>query len=108
VFDGLSGLRKDNRGYDLGQLLIGSEGTLGIITALNLQLVPAVAAWAVAWVGLADPQAGLDLLRSLQSATDRVEASRCCRGQPPPGAEPPPRHAPPSGRGTIAGMRSSS
>jgi FAD/FMN-containing dehydrogenase len=73
VFDGLSGLRKDNRGYDLGQLLIGSEGTLGIITALNLQLVPAVAARAVAWVGLADPQAGLDLLRSLQSASDRVE-----------------------------------
>jgi FAD/FMN-containing dehydrogenase len=74
VFDGLSGLRKDNRGYDLGQLLVGSEGTLGIITALNLQLVPVVAARAVAWVGLADPQAGLDLLRSLQSATDRVEA----------------------------------
>ncbi len=74
VFDGLSGLRKDNRGYDLGQLLLGSEGTLGIITAVNVRLVPAVAARAVAWVGLADPQTGLDLLRTLQSATDRVEA----------------------------------
>jgi FAD/FMN-containing dehydrogenase len=73
VHDGLSGLKKDNRGYSLDQLLIGSEGTLGIITALNLQLVPAVASRAVAWVGLVSPQAALDLLRTLQHATERIE-----------------------------------
>ena len=40
VWDGLSGLRKDNTGYDLRNLLIGSEGTLGIITAATLKLFP--------------------------------------------------------------------
>ena len=73
IYDGLSPLKKDNRGYDLDQLLVGSEGTLGIITAVSLRLVPAVQARAVAWVGLATPQAGLDLLRQLEAATDRVE-----------------------------------
>ena len=42
LFDGLSPLQKDNRGYDLRQLLIGAEGTLGIVTAASLRLVPAV------------------------------------------------------------------
>jgi FAD/FMN-containing dehydrogenase len=44
VWDGLSGLRKDNTGYDLRHLFIGSEGTLGIITAATLVLVPQPAA----------------------------------------------------------------
>jgi len=74
VHDGLAGLRKDNRGYDLNQLLIGSEGTLGIVTAVNVLLAPAVQSRAVAWVGLADPAAALELLRGLQRATDRIEA----------------------------------
>ncbi|WP_174293492.1 FAD-binding oxidoreductase, partial [Sphingomonas bacterium] len=52
VHDGLAALKKDNRGYDLGQLLIGAEGTLGIVTAATLRLVPAVAARAVAWLGV--------------------------------------------------------
>jgi FAD/FMN-containing dehydrogenase len=74
VHDGLAALPKDNRGYDLTQLLIGAEGTLGIVTAATLRLVPAIAARAVAWVGIADPQAGLDLLRAMQAATDRIES----------------------------------
>ncbi len=73
VHDGLAGLKKDNRGYNLDQLLVGSEGTLGIITAVSLQLVAAVAARAVAWVGVADPATALRLLRSLQGSTERVE-----------------------------------
>jgi FAD/FMN-containing dehydrogenase len=73
IHNGLTALKKDNRGYSLDQLLIGSEGTLGIITAAALKLVPAVAARAVAWIGLADPQAALNLLRRLQSESDIVE-----------------------------------
>jgi len=68
-FDGLSALRKDNRGYDLRQLLVGAEGTLGVVTAASLRLVPAVGARAVAWVGLATPHAALTLLRRLEAAT---------------------------------------
>ena len=73
VHDGLSGLKKDNRGYNLDQLLVGSEGTLGIVTAVALRLVPAVASRAVAWAGLADPERALDLLRLMQSRTDCIE-----------------------------------
>lgn len=65
VHDGLAALKKDNRGYDLNQLLIGAEGTLAIITAASLRLVPAIASRAVAWVGLDSPQAALDLLRRI-------------------------------------------
>src|SRR3546814_5102580 len=50
VFDGLAPLKKDNRGYDLKQLLCGAEGTLGIVTAACLRLVPAAAARATAWI----------------------------------------------------------
>jgi FAD/FMN-containing dehydrogenase len=74
IFDGLASLRKDNRGYDLTQLLIGSEGTLGVITAVKVKLVPAVMARAVAWIGMADPEAGLSVLRRLQARTDQIEA----------------------------------
>jgi FAD/FMN-containing dehydrogenase len=74
VHDGLAALKKDNRGYDLNQLLVGAEGTLGIITAATLRLVPAVAARAVAWVGLADPEAALALLRRLEAGTDSIES----------------------------------
>ncbi|WP_343525362.1 FAD-binding oxidoreductase [Sphingomonas sp.] len=74
LYDGLSALKKDNRGYDLGQLLIGAEGTLGIVTAAALRLAPAIVAHATAWVGLADPAAGLALLRRLQAASDMIES----------------------------------
>ena len=49
IWHGLSGLRKDNTGYDLRNLLIGSEGTLGIITAATLKLYPLPAAQLTAW-----------------------------------------------------------
>jgi FAD/FMN-containing dehydrogenase len=52
VFDALTPLKKDNRGFDLKQLLIGSEGTLGIVTAATLRLLPALADRAVLWAGI--------------------------------------------------------
>jgi FAD/FMN-containing dehydrogenase len=70
---GLSGLKKDNRGYSLDQLLIGAEGTLGVITAVALRLVPAMAARAVAWAGVASPPRALELLRFLEARTSAVE-----------------------------------
>jgi FAD/FMN-containing dehydrogenase len=73
VHDGLSGLKKDNRGYSLDQLLVGAEGTLGIVTAARLKLVPAIHSRAVAWLGLASPQKALDTLRALEAETDRIE-----------------------------------
>lgn len=68
VFDGLAPLKKDNRGYDLRHLLCGAEGTLGIVTAACLRLVPAAAARQTAWVGLGSPEAALLLLRRLEAA----------------------------------------
>jgi FAD/FMN-containing dehydrogenase len=73
IHDGLSGLKKDNRGYNLDQLLIGSEGTLGIITAAALRLVPAIRGRAVAWLGLASPTDALSVLRALEQGTTHVE-----------------------------------
>ena len=62
VFDALVPLKKDNRGFDLKQLLIGSEGTLGIVTAATLRLLPALADRAVLWAGLGSVQAARALL----------------------------------------------
>ena len=73
VHEGLSGLKKDNRGYSLDQLLIGAEGTLGVVTAVALRLVPAIAARAVAWAGVESPARALDLLRFLEARTGSVE-----------------------------------
>src|SRR5690606_30997858 len=52
VFDALVPLKKDNRGFDLKQLMIGSEGTLGIVTAATLRLSPNVEDRAVIWAGM--------------------------------------------------------
>jgi FAD/FMN-containing dehydrogenase len=65
-WDGLRGLRKDNTGYDLRDLFIGSEGTLGIITAAVLKLYPQPAGNAVAIVAVPDPAAALELLLASQ------------------------------------------
>jgi FAD/FMN-containing dehydrogenase len=74
VHDGLAALKKDNRGYDLKELLVGSEGTLGIVTAASLRLAPAIAARAVAWVGVASPAAALRLLRRMEARTEAIES----------------------------------
>jgi FAD/FMN-containing dehydrogenase len=62
VLNGLSKLRKDNTGYDLKNLFIGAEGTLGIITAATLKLFPNPRSVATAFIGLADPTRALRLL----------------------------------------------
>jgi FAD/FMN-containing dehydrogenase len=66
IVHGLSALRKDNRGYDLKQFLVGAEGTLGVVTAASLKLVAAIGSRGVAWVGLASPSVALALLRFLE------------------------------------------
>ena len=63
VWDGLSGLRKDNTGYDLRDLMIGSEGTLGIITAATLKLAPLPAATTTALAACADLAQCVSLLK---------------------------------------------
>ncbi|CAH2891682.1 MAG: D-2-hydroxyglutarate dehydrogenase (EC [uncultured Paraburkholderia sp.] len=67
LWDGLRGLRKDNTGYDLRDLFIGAEGTLGIITAAVLKLHPQPAARVTALAALASPHAALDFLSLAQS-----------------------------------------
>ncbi len=66
VWNGLRELRKDNSGYDLRDLFIGSEGTLGVITAAVLKLFPRPAAQVVAWVAVPSPAAALALLALAQ------------------------------------------
>ena len=62
IWDGLSGLRKDNTGYDLRDLFIGSEGTLGIITAATMKLYPQPAAQLTAWAAVASLEDAVALL----------------------------------------------
>lgn len=71
IFDGLAPLKKDNRGYDLRHLLCGAEGTLGIVTAACVHLVPAAAARRTAWIGIDSPETALLLLRRLDAAIGR-------------------------------------
>ena len=68
VWDGLRGLRKDNTGYDMKQMFIGAEGTLGIITAAVLRLFPKPTEAQSAWIAVDSPTAGLDLLVHMKSA----------------------------------------
>lgn len=68
VLDLMTPLKKDNRGFDLKQLLIGSEGTLGIVTAANLRLLPASLGRATAWVGLGGIVEARTLLRRVERA----------------------------------------
>lgn len=71
IFDGLAPLKKDNRGYDLRHLFCGAEGTLGIVTAASLHLVPTAAARRTAWIGIDSPENALLLLRQVDAAIGR-------------------------------------
>jgi FAD/FMN-containing dehydrogenase len=68
VYSALTPLKKDNRGFDLKQLFIGSEGTLGIVTAATLRLVPQVAERVVVWAGLSSIAAARTLLLHCEDA----------------------------------------
>lgn len=68
VFSCLTPLKKDNRGFDLKQVLIGSEGTLGIVTAATLRLVPGLADRRVIWAGVPSLQAARALLLHAEAA----------------------------------------
>src|SRR5437763_4780241 len=65
IWNGVRGLRKDNTGYDLKQLFLGAEGTLGIIPAAVLRLHPKPSASATAWIALASAAAAMELLAFL-------------------------------------------
>ena len=67
IWDGLRGLRKDNTGYDLKQLFIGGEGTLGIVTAAVLRLFPLPTATATAWLAVPGPAAAVELLSFMKA-----------------------------------------
>jgi FAD/FMN-containing dehydrogenase len=75
VISRLTGLPKDNTGYDVVSLLVGSEGTLGVITKLRLRLVPLLTGRAVALVGVDDTSAAVALVRSLRTALPSLEAA---------------------------------
>ncbi|MGH8640646.1 MAG: FAD-binding oxidoreductase [Burkholderiales bacterium] len=75
MWDGMRRLRKDNTGYDLKQVFIGAEGTLGVITAAVLKLFPRPRSAATAWAAVPSPRAALELLASLRGdAGDKVTA----------------------------------
>jgi len=83
VWNGLRGLRKDNTGYDLKQLFLGAEGTLGVITAAVLRLYPKPAASVTAWIALDSPRDAVELLARLRGRLgERISAfelvSRTC------------------------------
>ncbi|MDC0886941.1 FAD-binding oxidoreductase [Altererythrobacter sp.] len=69
IFDNLVPLKKDNRGFDLKQMLIGSEGTLGIVTAATLRLLPAIGGRRVLWAGLPDLHTARALLLHAEATT---------------------------------------
>jgi FAD/FMN-containing dehydrogenase len=75
LWNGMSGLRKDNRGYDLKQLFIGSEGTLGIVTGVGLKLFPRPENIETAYVGAASFEAAMSLLAVARRAcSDMITA----------------------------------
>ncbi len=82
IWHGLSRLRKDNTGYDLRNLLVGAEGTLGVITAAALKLSPIPASQGTAVFTVTDPQAAIDLLALARDhAGEGVSAFELIHGQ---------------------------
>ena len=69
IWNGLRGLRKDNSGYDLKQIFIGAEGTLGIVTAATLKLFPRPSEMTVAFAGIPSPSAAVELLGIAKAAS---------------------------------------
>jgi FAD/FMN-containing dehydrogenase len=69
IWNGLSGLRKDNAGYEMKHLFIGSEGTLGVITAATLKLFPRPRSRVTGFIGLASPEHALKLLARAQGGS---------------------------------------
>lgn len=66
LFNGLNALKKNNTGYDISNLLIGAEGTLGLITGATLKLFPRPKSHEIAWINVASPDAALKLFSLLQ------------------------------------------
>jgi FAD/FMN-containing dehydrogenase len=97
IWDGLRSLRKDTAGYDMKQLFLGSEGTLGVITAATLKLYPEPDATTTIFAGLPCANKALELLASMrETLSDRIQAfellsDRCLRfvGRHIPDAKPP-------------------
>jgi FAD/FMN-containing dehydrogenase len=75
VWNGLNKLKKDNTGYDLKNLFIGAEGTLGIITAAVLKLFPRPRSVETAFIGVPSPRAALQLLNLVQERTGSAATS---------------------------------
>jgi len=69
VMDTLTGLRKDNTGYDIKSLFLGAEGTLGVITAACIKLYPSLKSRATAFVAVRDPEAAVSLLGELRATS---------------------------------------
>jgi FAD/FMN-containing dehydrogenase len=69
IWNGLRGLRKDNSGYDLKQVFIGAEGTLGIVTAATLKLFPRPSEMTVAFAGIPSPSAAVEILGIAKAAS---------------------------------------
>jgi FAD/FMN-containing dehydrogenase len=72
VWNGLSGLRKDNAGYEMKHLFIGSEGTLGVITAATLKIFPRPRSQVTGFIGVASPEHALRLLGRAQGGSGGV------------------------------------
>ena len=82
IWNGLRGLRKDTAGYDIKHLFIGSEGTLGVITAANLRLYPEVRESQTAMIAVNSPQHAVDLLVELRgSLADQLQAFELIPGR---------------------------
>src|SRR5215813_13053057 len=75
ILNALNKLKKDNTGYDLKNLFVGAEGTLGVITAAVLKLFPAPKTVETAFVGVPSPQAAVKLLGLIQERTNRAATS---------------------------------